>query len=133
MFKKNFKKCAWVFMYFLDLNICVLIIERRRRKNSGRRTARAASQACAWVFMYSLDLNICVQIIERRRRESSGRRTARGQRRSRQPGVCVGVYVFVRPKYMCTYYQAPKARERRSSDCTRACVRVRWCLCICQT
>ena len=31
--------------------------------------------------------------------------------------VCVGVYVFVRLKYMCTYYRAPKAREQRSSDC----------------
>ena len=34
--------------------------------------------------------------------------------------MCVGVYVFVRPKYnMCTYYRAPKARQQRSSDCTR--------------
>ena len=68
----------------------------------------------AWGFMYLLDLNICVLIIERRRRESSGRRTARAH-----VCVCVGFYVFVRPKYMSTYYRAPKAREQRSSDCTR--------------
>ena len=58
------KLCAWVFMYLLDLNVYVLIIE-------------AASRACARVFMHLLDLNICVLIIERRRRESSGRWTAR--------------------------------------------------------
>ena len=75
--------------------------------------------ACALVFIYLLDLNICVLIIERRRRESSIRRTARWQWRSRQPHVCVVVYVFVRPKDMCTYNRAPKAREQRSSDCTR--------------
>ena len=33
-------------------------------------------------------------------------------------GVCVGVYVFVNPKYMCTYYRAPMAQEQHSSDCT---------------
>ena len=52
--------------------------------------------------------------------------------------VCVGVYVFVRPKYMCTYYRAPKGREQRSLDCTRLAAkplaaRVRGCLFICKT
>ena len=32
--------CALVLMYLLDLNICVLIIERQRRESSGRRIAR---------------------------------------------------------------------------------------------
>ena len=35
------RACAWVFMYLLDLNICVLFIERRRRESSGRRTVRS--------------------------------------------------------------------------------------------
>ena len=35
----------------------------------------------------------------------------------------MGVYVFLGPKYMWTYYRAPKAREQRSSDCTRLCAR----------
>ena len=49
--------------------------------------------------------------------------------------------VFVRPKYMFTYFRAPKAREQRSSDCTRLATKplaahvpsalVRGCLCIC--
>ena len=72
---------AWSFMYLLDLNKCVPIIERRRRGSSGRRSAREATSRaceCAWVFMYLLDLNICILIIECQRHNSSGRRTARG-------------------------------------------------------
>ena len=69
MFKKNFKKCAWVFMYFLDLNTCVLIIECHKGARAAvvglhAASGEAASRACAWVFMYLLDLNICVLIIE---------------------------------------------------------------------
>ena len=52
--------CAWVFMYLLDLNICVFIIERARAAVVGLHVAsgKATSRACAWVFMYLLDLNI---------------------------------------------------------------------------
>ena len=72
------RACAWVFMYLLDLNICVLIIKRAAVVGLHATSGEAASRACAWVFMYLFDLNICVLINECRRRESSGRRTARG-------------------------------------------------------
>ena len=65
-----------------------------------------------------------------------GLHAASDEAASRACAVCVGVYVFVRPKYMCTYYQVPKAREQWSSDCKRLeakplAASVRGCLCIC--